>query len=54
MMKDYTEEFVVFYIAWGSTIIESFVVFAEDAADAELRAYWALGDLIDVQSVEVF
>jgi len=47
-------EFVVIYIAWGSTSIESFFVFAKDAADAELRAYWALGDLIDVQSVEVF
>ena len=47
-------EFVVIYIPWGSTRIEIFFIFAKDAAEAELRAYWALGDLIDVQSVEAF
>jgi hypothetical protein len=52
-MKDYTE-FVVFYKARNSTSIESFFVSAKDAAHAELRAYWALGDLIEIQSVRVF
>jgi hypothetical protein len=47
-------EFVVTYAEWSRTRQESFFVHARDLDHARSLAYWALGDLIDIVSVEEF
>ncbi len=45
-------EFVITYTEWSKTRKESFFVYARDAAQARSFAYWTLGDLIDILTVE--